>query len=276
MRHKDGSVRWLLVRGVIGRDAAGAPVRALGTAVDVTDLKLAEHSVRHLTREIINAQENERARIARELHDNVAQDLSSLKIACEAIFGAIPNVSPELVERFAESSRILQGAIISIREMAYALRPSNLDHLGFVRAVERLCRDFEEKTGIRTSFLQTGMDGVSLDADDGRLKIRGWVDDAGLAVEDVLPRLADQGVSFLVYTDISRDGMQTGVNLPAMERLLALTDLPVIAAGGVATLDDVAALYPLHARGLAGVVTGRAIYAGTLDFKAALGWIARQ
>ncbi len=121
-----------------------------------------------------------------------------------------------------------------------------------------------------------GCIGVSLDADDGRLKIRGWVDDAGLAVEDVLPRLADQGVSFLVYTDISRDGMQTGVNLPAMERLLALTDLPVIAAGGVATLDDVAALYPLHARGLAGVVTGRAIYAGTLDFKAALGWIARQ
>jgi phosphoribosylformimino-5-aminoimidazole carboxamide ribotide isomerase len=71
-----------------------------------------------------------------------------------------------------------------------------------------------------------GCIGVSLDADDGRLKIRGWVDDAGLAVEDVLPRLADQGVSFLVYTDISRDGMQTGVNLPAMERLLALTDLP--------------------------------------------------
>ncbi|QLA15604.1 1-(5-phosphoribosyl)-5-[(5-phosphoribosylamino)methylideneamino]imidazole-4-carboxamide isomerase [Desulfolutivibrio sulfoxidireducens] len=121
-----------------------------------------------------------------------------------------------------------------------------------------------------------GCIGVSLDAVDGRLKIRGWVDDAGLGVEDVLPRLAEQGVSFLVYTDISRDGMQTGVNLPAMERLLALTDLPVIAAGGVATLDDVAALYPLHAKGLAGVVTGRAIYAGTLDFTAALDWIERQ
>jgi phosphoribosylformimino-5-aminoimidazole carboxamide ribotide isomerase len=62
----------------------------------------------------------------------------------------------------------------------------------------------------------------------------------------------------------------------ALERLLDLTDLPVIAAGGVATLDDVTALYPLHAKGLAGVVTGRAIYAGTLDFKAALDWIERQ
>ncbi|MFZ5813131.1 MAG: 1-(5-phosphoribosyl)-5-[(5-phosphoribosylamino)methylideneamino]imidazole-4-carboxamide isomerase [Thermodesulfobacteriota bacterium] len=121
-----------------------------------------------------------------------------------------------------------------------------------------------------------GRIGVSLDAVDGRLKVRGWVDDAGLGVEDVLPRLAGQGVSFLVYTDISRDGMQTGVNVAALERLLDLTDLPVIAAGGVATLDDVTALYPLHAKGLAGVVTGRAIYAGTLDFKAALDWIERQ
>ncbi len=121
-----------------------------------------------------------------------------------------------------------------------------------------------------------GRIGVSLDAVDGRLKVRGWVDDAGLGVEDVLPRLAGQGVSFLVYTDISRDGMQTGVNVAALERLLDLTDLPVIAAGGVATLDDVTALYPLHAKGLAGVVTGRAIYTGTLDFKAALDWIERQ
>ncbi len=121
-----------------------------------------------------------------------------------------------------------------------------------------------------------GRIGVSLDAVDGRLKVRGWVDDAGLGVEDVLPRLAEQGVSFLVYTDISRDGMQTGVNVAALERLLDQTDLPVIAAGGVATLGDVTALYPLHAKGLAGVVTGRAIYVGTLDFKAALDWIERQ
>jgi phosphoribosylformimino-5-aminoimidazole carboxamide ribotide isomerase len=59
-----------------------------------------------------------------------------------------------------------------------------------------------------------GRVGVSLDAVDGRLKVRGWVDDAGLGVEDVLPRLAGQGVSFLVYTDISRDGMQTGSTWP--------------------------------------------------------------
>lgn len=121
-----------------------------------------------------------------------------------------------------------------------------------------------------------GRIGVSLDAVDGRLMVKGWVEDAGLAVEEVLPRLAAQGAAFVVYTDISRDGMQTGVNLPALDRLLALTDLPVLVAGGVATLDDVKALSPYAAKGLEGVITGRAIYAGTLDFPEALAFIAAQ
>jgi phosphoribosylformimino-5-aminoimidazole carboxamide ribotide isomerase len=119
-----------------------------------------------------------------------------------------------------------------------------------------------------------GRVGVSLDAVDGRLKVKGWVEDAGLGVEDVLPRLTDQGAAFVVYTDINRDGMQSGVNLPALAHLLDLTGLPVVAAGGVATLDDVTALFPLAQRGLEGVISGRAIYAGTLDFAEALAAIA--
>ena len=121
-----------------------------------------------------------------------------------------------------------------------------------------------------------GRIGVSLDAADGRLKVKGWVEDAGLTVDDVLPRLAAAGAAFVVYTDISRDGMQTGVNRPALERLLERTELPVIVAGGVATLDDVKALYPYGAKGLEGVITGRAIYAGTLDFGEAMAFIAQK
>lgn len=121
-----------------------------------------------------------------------------------------------------------------------------------------------------------GRVGVSLDAADGKLKVKGWVEDAGVTVEDVLPRLTEQGAAFIVYTDISRDGMQSGVNLPALSRLLDLTELPVIAAGGVATLADVTALLPLADRGLEGVISGRAIYTGTLDFSEALHCIARE
>ncbi len=124
-----------------------------------------------------------------------------------------------------------------------------------------------------------GRVGVSLDAENGRLKTRGWVRDAGLTIDDVLPRLAGDGAAFVIYTDIARDGMQSGVNLPALEHLARTSPVPVIAAGGVATLDDVKALYPLsrpqgHGAGLEGVISGRALYEGTLDLAEALAWLA--
>lgn len=121
-----------------------------------------------------------------------------------------------------------------------------------------------------------GQIGVSLDARDGRLKTKGWVEDAGKTVADVVPELEAAGASFFIYTDISRDGMQSGVNVPALEALLALTDRPVLIAGGIATLDDIRAVYPLARRGLAGVITGKAIYAGSLNLKEALEWLAAQ
>ncbi len=123
-----------------------------------------------------------------------------------------------------------------------------------------------------------GRIGVSLDAVNGSLKSRGWVADTGLTVDGVLPRLQDAGAAFIIYTDITRDGMQSGVNIPALTHLCETASIPVLAAGGVATLDDVKALWPLSARGgrLEGAVTGRAIYTGTLDLAEANAWIAAQ
>lgn len=132
-------------------------------------------------------------------------------------------------------------------------------------AFAELCRTFP------------GRIGVSLDAEGGRLKTKGWVADAGLTVDDVLPRLIDDGAAFIIYTDIERDGMQTGVNVPALTHLAEVSSVPVIAAGGVATLADVQALYPLskNAR-LEGAISGRALYEGTLDLQEANAWIAAQ
>lgn len=122
-----------------------------------------------------------------------------------------------------------------------------------------------------------GRIGVSLDAEGGRLKTKGWVADAGLTVDDVLPRLIGDGAAFIIYTDIERDGMQTGVNVPALTHLAEASSVPVIAAGGVATLADVQALYPLskNAR-LEGAISGRALYEGTLNLQEANAWIAAQ
>lgn len=122
-----------------------------------------------------------------------------------------------------------------------------------------------------------GKIGVSLDAEGGVLKTKGWVEDSGLTIYDVLPRLEEQGVAFIIYTDIDRDGMQTGVNLPALTKLAQTSSVPVIAAGGVATLDDIKALYPLSKEAnLEGAISGKAIYTGTLDLKEASDWIAAQ
>jgi phosphoribosylformimino-5-aminoimidazole carboxamide ribotide isomerase len=131
----------------------------------------------------------------------------------------------------------------------------------------------------RVCHAYPGKVGVSLDAVDGQLKTKGWVADSGLKVFDVLPRLTEQGAAFLVYTDISRDGMQSGVNMQALSALMQATSLPVIAAGGVTVLEDVKALRALADSPefppgrLQGAITGRAIYEHTLDFKAANDWL---
>ncbi len=129
-------------------------------------------------------------------------------------------------------------------------------------------------TDLCTKF--PGQIGVSLDARDGKLKTRGWVADTGLMVKDVVPLLENSGSSFFVYTDISRDGMQSGVNIKALEKMLELTTRPVIAAGGVSVIEDIRQIYPLGSKGLEGVITGRAIYSGSLDFQLAVQWIEKQ
>ena len=119
-----------------------------------------------------------------------------------------------------------------------------------------------------------GRIGVSLDAEDGRLKTKGWVAGSARSLEQVLADVEKRGAAFLVYTDISRDGMHSGPNLPALKALLKKTSLPVTAAGGVSTLDDIKALSAL--KNLYGIITGRAIYENTLDLKAALNWLKTQ
>ena len=122
-----------------------------------------------------------------------------------------------------------------------------------------------------------GRIGVSLDAEGGKLKTRGWVAETGLTVDGALPRLLADGAAFIIYTDIERDGMQCGVNVAALEHISRLSTVPVIAAGGVATLADVQKLYPLTlTTSLVGAVSGRALYEGTLSIEEANAWVAAQ
>ncbi|WP_461833610.1 1-(5-phosphoribosyl)-5-[(5-phosphoribosylamino)methylideneamino]imidazole-4-carboxamide isomerase [Desulfothermus sp.] len=121
-----------------------------------------------------------------------------------------------------------------------------------------------------------GKIGVSLDAEKGKLKSRGWVEDTGLTIDSVVLDAENMGAGFIVYTDISKDGMQTGINPEPVKRFLSLTKLPVIYAGGVRDINDVKRLYPLKEYGLQGIITGRAIYEETLDFEEAIMWLEAQ
>src|SRR5690606_27816092 len=110
---------------------------------------------------------------------------------------------------------------------------------------------------------------VGLDAKDGKVANDGW---SKLTKHDVLDlgrKFEDYGVESIIYTDIGRDGMLTGVNIDATVRLAQHVRIPVIASGGVTDLTDIEALCAVEQEGVEGVILGRSIYEGTLDFQAA-------
>ena len=111
---------------------------------------------------------------------------------------------------------------------------------------------------------------VGLDARDGKVATDGWSKLTGHDVVDLAKRFQDYGVEAVIYTDIGRDGMITGVNIEATVRLAQALSVPVIASGGLTSLDDVKALLEVESEGITGCITGRAIYEGKLDFAAAV------
>jgi len=111
---------------------------------------------------------------------------------------------------------------------------------------------------------------VGLDAKDGKVATDGWSRLTKHDVIDLAKRFQDYGVEAVIYTDIGRDGMMTGVNIEATVRLAQALAIPVIASGGLNSLDDVRKLCEVEGEGITGAITGRAIYEGTLDFAAAL------
>ena len=110
---------------------------------------------------------------------------------------------------------------------------------------------------------------VGLDAKEGKVATDGWSKLTGHDVIDLARKFEDYGVEAVIYTDIGRDGMLTGVNVDATARLARAIRIPVIASGGLATMADVEALCEVAADGIQGAITGRAVYQGTLDFVAA-------
>jgi phosphoribosylformimino-5-aminoimidazole carboxamide ribotide isomerase len=111
---------------------------------------------------------------------------------------------------------------------------------------------------------------VAVDAKGGRVAVEGWAEVSETTAADLGKSFEDAGVAALLYTDVDRDGAMEGPNLPATRALAEAVGVPVLASGGVASLDDLISLLPLEEVGVAGVVCGRALYDGRIDARQAL------
>ena len=110
---------------------------------------------------------------------------------------------------------------------------------------------------------------VGLDAKDGKVATDGWSKLTGHEVVDLARKFEDWGVESIIYTDIGRDGMLSGINIDATVKLAQALSIPVIASGGLSNMADIDALCAVEEEGIEGVIAGRAIYTGDLDFAAA-------
>jgi phosphoribosylformimino-5-aminoimidazole carboxamide ribotide isomerase len=126
------------------------------------------------------------------------------------------------------------------------------EHQAFLRA---LCKQFPEKIV------------VGIDARAGKVAVKGWKETTSMDAVDLAKRCAGDGASRIIYTDISRDGTREGVNVEETLRLARSVSVPVIASGGVATLEDIRRLLPLEAEGVEGVIIGRALYSGAFTLR---------
>lgn len=114
---------------------------------------------------------------------------------------------------------------------------------------------------------------LGLDARDGRLAIHGWTEELPITAVDLAERVRDSGLAAIVYTDIARDGMLEGINIEATAEVLAATDVPVVASGGLSSLDDIRQCSQI---GCGGVILGKALYEGRVDLGEAIAVADKQ
>jgi phosphoribosylformimino-5-aminoimidazole carboxamide ribotide isomerase len=172
--------------------------------------------------------------------------------AIQSIVEAFPNLPIQVGGGIRDEDTIQMYLDMGVRYVILGTKAVNVPHF-----VSDVCTEFP------------GHIIVGLDAKDGKVAIDGWSKLSGHDVVDLAKKFQDDGVEAIIYTDIGRDGMLSGVNVDATVKLANAITIPVIASGGITNLDDIRQLCEVANSGISGAITGRAIYEGTLDFTAA-------
>jgi PAS domain S-box-containing protein len=204
---------------------------------NITERKQAEERVRNLSRQLITSQENERQMISYELHDSVAQDLSSSRIICEILLED-SSLKPAARKQISEISENLHTTLKSVRDLSYELRPPGLEDLGLVQTLYQFCEDFSEQTGISVDFQSAGMGNLNLDYNtkinlyrllqEGLNNIKKHADASNVKIRlissfpNVILRIYDDGRGFDLKERVAKTSSEKRMGLSSMEQRVDL------------------------------------------------------
>jgi signal transduction histidine kinase/integral membrane sensor domain MASE1 len=157
MPRPDGGVIWLEESGRAFFDGNGAILRTIGLVADVTERKLAEEAISNVSRRLIEAQEQERARIARELHDDLSQRMALLQIGLEQFEQQIPGLSSQVRKQLRDIAKLSAEISSTIHDLSHELHPSKLETLGLVASIRGFCREFSQQHKLAVQFVHHGI-----------------------------------------------------------------------------------------------------------------------
>ena len=175
--------------------------------------------------------------------------------------------------------KILQSVNVPI-QLGGGIRNEKTVHMYLEMGVKRIIIGSEaiKKPGFVKKVCKKYPDQVvvGIDARNGKVAIDGWTQTTRIEAIDLAKQFEDCGIAAINFTDIHRDGMQTGPNLEATRRLAEAISIPVVASGGISSIQDVMNLLPLQESGVVGMIIGKALYSGGLDLKEALDLTLKQ
>ena len=152
----DGSVHWIASKGLVLRNRAGEPVRMIGVAMDISERKQAEQLRYQVLSRIVAAQEEERRRVSRELHDQMGQNLAALIVGLEALKANFAD-APSALDRLRELQELANGLSQEVHSLAWELRPPALDDLGLHTALQRYVEQWSERSGVAVDWHTNGV-----------------------------------------------------------------------------------------------------------------------
>jgi PAS domain S-box-containing protein len=157
LRRHDGEYRWVLDLGVPRFNADDSFAGYIGSCIDVTERKLAEEALSSLSRKLIEAQDQERTRIARELHDDINQRLALVSVNLDRLRQDPPDSAPEVSRRIENEQELLSDLASDVQALSHRLHSSKLEYLGLAAAASSFCKEMSERQGVQVDFHSEGV-----------------------------------------------------------------------------------------------------------------------